>query len=229
MSLTLAYLFIATIPAIFLAIATILAVGLSLGPSRIIIRLPMFLLGSVGLASLVCLLESNSNCWPFALITVVLGLLGFAMRDRLISIFACCSGIPLILLALMLIGSGEFPTRSFTASILATGLLAGFFSVLRFAGYRLTSLVSEVSADDLRLATGLPIDRWVDQLDETKISDASFGNYAQTMGRLQTRGLTTHWQKIVAKAYERASGRMPVERTSDGGSVLWPPAGLAEG
>ncbi|MGB7325690.1 MAG: hypothetical protein WBD31_12520 [Rubripirellula sp.] len=216
--------FVTLVPASMLAIITCLAVGLSLGPSRIAVRLPIFLMGSAIFASLICLFESNSASWPLAIATVVLGFLAVGMRDRFIAVVAVVCGLPLILFTAMQIVSGDFQTRSFTATMLASDILAVMFATLRIAGYRLTRLADQVPATDLHLATGTHLHQWIDELDR---SGALPGNHAETMSRLNHRGLTSHWQKIIAKAYERSRGRISIERTLDGRQLFVDPDGLA--
>ncbi|TWU48477.1 hypothetical protein [Rubripirellula reticaptiva] len=224
MNLFFVCVFVTLVPASMMTMITCLAVGLSLGPSRISVRLPIFLIGSAIFAGVICLFESNSECWPLGIATVVLGLLALGMRDRFIAMIAIGCGLPLVLFTAMQVISGGFQTRSFTATMLASGFLALMFSTLRFAGYRLTRLANPVSATDLHLATGTPLHQWIAELDR---SDALPGNYAETMSRLSDRGLTNHWQKIITKSYERSRGRMPIERSSDGRPVFVAPDRLA--
>ncbi len=217
MNIALLAIFVAVVPASLLAMVMCLAVGVALGPSKIIVRLPIFLAGVVLFATLVSLGESQAGIWPVAFFSVIVTAIAVALRDRVLVMAAIGMIAPLTFGAISFLSADSFSSGSFTATAIAIGLLAVLVSSFRVLGFRVTEITRDTSATDLRLATGRDIREWIGLLDD---SGASHGNHAQTMRAMEERGLTPYWQKVIARAYERSLGRLPIERTADGRSLF---------
>ena len=198
----------------FLAATCMLSIWLALGRTVLLIRLPVFLLGTLFLGWLVTLLAANQVPHLFCTLASLVMWLGCCLasssigRGLLFSLGLLMFCAPLLSLQVVVLDTSWIARVTLVASFIALAL-----SSLRWLDYRLVRLATGIDRLTLDIATGRSLDEWLWELDSQGGRSKS---YAEIRGLLREQGMVDHWQKTISEAYQKNTGHRPVVKSESG-------------
>ena len=207
-------LFFSTLSSSFLAATCLLSAWLALGRTVLLIRLPIFLLGTMFLGWLATLLASKQVPQLFSTLGALVMWLGCYLatssigRGLLLALGVLMFCAPLLSLQGVVLDTSWVARVTLGASFIALAL-----SSLRWLDYRLVRLAIGINRLTLDIATGRSLDEWLWELDR---QGGRGKNYAEIRGFLREQGMVDHWQKTITEAYQKNIGNRPVVMSVSG-------------
>lgn len=207
-------LFFSALSSSFLAATCMLSAWLALGRTVLLIRLPIFLLGTLFLGWLATLLAANQVPHLFCTLASLVMWLGCYLasssigRGLLFSLGLLMFCAPLLSLQVVVLDTSWIARVTLVASFIALAL-----SSLRWLDYRLVRLATGIDRLTLDIATGRSLDEWLWELDS---QGGCNKNYAEIRRFLREQGIVDYWQKAITEAYQKNTGHRPVVKSESG-------------
>ncbi len=199
----------------FLVSLCLLASWLALGRSALVVRMPLFLTVSFVQGCVVGMVASRELSLVMA---AIIGT-GIIASSFVPNHWIARSGLFLVGSAIIFVNaaansaSPEMETSWIVRVTLVNAAVATVLSVLRWLDFRLIQLIQDVDRELLDTSTGRSLDEWFTLLDR---HGAELLNHAQIRGLLRGEGLDDRWQKSIAEAHEKSSGRRKLIDTETG-------------
>ena len=204
--LMITYCFLAFSAALVVSACILLAMWLAFGRTNVFIRMPLFLLGTLPIGFVFCLLEIQQ----LGLALLVLGLLSMLVGFFGKFHWALRASIGIMLALSIWIAFANrldwqtLNTAWFSRVALATSLMASIFLALRFFfSFNVERLVDDTDDIEMERITGKNLDAWLMKL---RSAGADQWNHAKIMSYVRTYGLDFSWQKRITLAYRKTTG-----------------------